>query len=110
MLVNKLPTKITDKAATAIREGEDYDNIKKIVLTQYGRSLRTIGAQMFPKRRAHIRDRKKLAQFVHDEVTRVPMLCTTAEQWAAFVTQAYYTSIVSGSETPHVYTHTLERS
>ncbi len=53
--------------------------LKKIVLTQYGRSLRTIGAQMFPKRRAHIRDRRELAQFVHDEVTRVSMLCTTAE-------------------------------
>ncbi len=68
---------------SVIREGEDYDNIKKIVLTQYGRSLRTIGAQMFPKRRAHIRDRRELAQFVHDEVTRVSMLCTTAEQWEA---------------------------
>ncbi len=38
------------------------------------------------------------------------MLCTSAEQWAAFVTQAYYASMVSGSETPHVYTHRLYHS
>lgn len=66
-LLSKLPSNIVDKASTALANGDDYLIVKDQIITNCGRTLREIGSQMFPRRSAHMRDRRELAKFIVDE-------------------------------------------
>lgn len=79
-LLSKLPSQVLDKASTAIESRADYIDLKDQIISNFGRSLRTVGSQMFPRRTPMVKDRRELAKFVVDEVRRVTSFCPTVEQ------------------------------
>ncbi len=102
-LLSRLPSEVLDRASSAIENTVEYLELKDEIVSNYGKSLRTVGAQMFPRRPPVVKDRRELAKFVVDEVRRVSSFCTTISQWECFIAQTYLGSMVTGTEVATVF-------